>query len=94
MEYSGYTTEWDEVVLRGDRDTGEFLAFWLKDGRVVAGMNVNTGDNEELQMLIRARRPVDPTALRDPDVPLASLVPDPARTGESDGGRSKPRAAP
>jgi 3-phenylpropionate/trans-cinnamate dioxygenase ferredoxin reductase subunit len=30
MEYSGYATEWDQVVFRGDRDGGEFVAFWLK----------------------------------------------------------------
>src|SRR5579859_2821855 len=41
MEYSGFATEWDEVVFRGDRDAGEFIAFWLEDERVVAGMNVN-----------------------------------------------------
>jgi 3-phenylpropionate/trans-cinnamate dioxygenase ferredoxin reductase component len=41
MEYSGYAPKWDEVVFRGDRDGGEFIAFWLQDARVVAGMNVN-----------------------------------------------------
>ena len=28
---------WDEVVWRGDRDAGEFSAWYLKDGRVVGG---------------------------------------------------------
>ena len=37
MEYSGYATEWDEVVFRGDVTAREFIAFWLKDERVVAG---------------------------------------------------------
>src|SRR5207248_4933891 len=41
MEYSGYATEWDEVRFRGDPAGGEFVAFWLKDRRVLAGMNVN-----------------------------------------------------
>lgn len=41
MEYSGYAPQWDEVVFRGDCDSGEFIAFWLRDGRVAAGMNVN-----------------------------------------------------
>ena len=60
MEYSGYATEWDEVVFRGDREGGEFVAFWLRDGRVVAGMNVNVWDvNEHVQALIRSRQPVD-----------------------------------
>ena len=55
MEYSGYATSWDEVVFRGDRDGGEFIAFWLSDGRVVGGMNVNVWDvNEHVQELIRS----------------------------------------
>jgi 3-phenylpropionate/trans-cinnamate dioxygenase ferredoxin reductase subunit len=75
MEYSGYATEWDEVVFRGDRDGGEFIAFWLKDGRVRAGMNVNVWDvNQHVQALIRAGRAVDAAALGDPDTPLESLT--------------------
>ncbi len=75
MEYSGYATEWDEVVFRGDREGGEFVAFWLADGRVVGGMNVNVWDvNEHVQTLIRSRQPVDADALRDTDTPLESLA--------------------
>jgi len=75
MEYSGHAPKWDEVVFRGDRDAGEFVAFWLKDGRVVAGMNVNVWDvNEHVQALIRTREPADVSALSDPDTPLESLV--------------------
>ena len=78
MEYSGYATSWDEVVFRGDREGGEFIAFWLADGRVVGGMNVNVWDvNEHVQALIRSRRPVDVGALTDPDTQLDSLVGDP-----------------
>ena len=79
MEYSGYATEWDEVVFRGDREGGEFVAFWLADGRVVGGMNVNVWDvNEHVQALIRSRQPVDADALRDTDTPLESLAAEPA----------------
>jgi 3-phenylpropionate/trans-cinnamate dioxygenase ferredoxin reductase component len=76
MEYSGYAESWDEVVLRGDPGAGEgFVAFWLRDGHVLAGINVNVWDvNQHVQELIRARRPVDPRALADPATPLDSLV--------------------
>jgi 3-phenylpropionate/trans-cinnamate dioxygenase ferredoxin reductase subunit len=75
MEYSGYATEWDEVVFRGDREGGEFVAFWLMDGRVVGGMNVNVWDvNAHVQALIRSRQPVDADALRDIDTPLEALA--------------------
>jgi 3-phenylpropionate/trans-cinnamate dioxygenase ferredoxin reductase component len=75
MEYSGHAPKWDEVVFRGDRDAGAFVAFWLKDERVVAGMNVNVWDvNAHVDALIRTREPVDVIALRDLDTPLESLV--------------------
>ena len=74
MEYAGYAAEWDEVVFRGDVDGREFIAFWLKDGRVLAGMNVNIWDvTDDIQALIRSGATVDPARLRDPDVELASL---------------------
>jgi 3-phenylpropionate/trans-cinnamate dioxygenase ferredoxin reductase component len=74
MEYSGYAPRWDEIVFRGERDSGEFIAFWLKDQRVIAGMNVNVWDvNEHIQALIRTRKPIQTAALSDPDTPLESL---------------------
>jgi 3-phenylpropionate/trans-cinnamate dioxygenase ferredoxin reductase subunit len=80
MEYSGYATSWDQVVFRGDRDGGEFVAFWLAGGRVLAGMNVNVWDvNEHVQALIRSRQPVDVAELTDPDTPLESLAGEPSR---------------
>ncbi|MBV9000436.1 MAG: FAD-dependent oxidoreductase [Solirubrobacterales bacterium] len=76
MEYSGYAERWDEIVFRGDPDDGAgFVAFWVRDGRVIAGMNVNIWDvNEHVQELIRTRRSVEPRALSDPATPLESLL--------------------
>jgi 3-phenylpropionate/trans-cinnamate dioxygenase ferredoxin reductase component len=75
MEYAGHATEWDEVVFRGDVEGREFVAFWLKDGRLLAGMNVNVWDvTDDIQALIRSGAQVDAARLRDPDVELASLA--------------------
>jgi len=75
MEYSGHAASWDEVVFRGDPEGGEFVAFWLKDGRVLAGMNVNVWDvNDKVQALIRSRREVDRAALQSADVALEELA--------------------
>jgi 3-phenylpropionate/trans-cinnamate dioxygenase ferredoxin reductase subunit len=75
MEYTGYAQEWDEVVIRGDAAAHEFVAFWLKDGLVTAGMNVNVWDVvEPIKALIGSRRPVDVGRLRDPQVPLDELA--------------------
>ena len=75
MEYSGFATEWDDVSFRGDAVSREFIAFWLQNERVVAGMNVNVWDvNEHVQALIRSRQAVNPAALTDLDTPLDALV--------------------
>jgi 3-phenylpropionate/trans-cinnamate dioxygenase ferredoxin reductase subunit len=77
MEYSGLAATWDQVVVRGDPATHAFLAFWLKDGRVVAGMHANVWDvTEAIQNLIRNGRPVDPERLADPDIPLDQVTGD------------------
>ena len=75
MEYSGYAPSWDEVVFRGDPGSREFIAFWLKAGRVVAGMSVNIWEViDQIQALIRSRERVDVARLRDPDLPLEELA--------------------
>jgi 3-phenylpropionate/trans-cinnamate dioxygenase ferredoxin reductase component len=71
MEYAGHAEDWDEVVFRGDVDAREFIAFWLKGRRVVAGMNVNVWDvTDDIQALIRAGAEVDRELLRDSSVEL------------------------
>jgi 3-phenylpropionate/trans-cinnamate dioxygenase ferredoxin reductase subunit len=81
MEYSGYAVDWDEVICRGSVDDGEFIAFWLKDQRVTAGMNVNIWDvNDDLQMLIRSGQEINRAALGDRDTPLGDLIRQPAST--------------
>ncbi|GAA3913523.1 NAD(P)/FAD-dependent oxidoreductase [Microbacterium invictum] len=77
MELSGYPPLMRdaEVIIRGDLDGREFIAFWVDSGRVVGGMNVNVWDvNKAVQALIRAGDRIDAARLRDPAVPLADLV--------------------
>ena len=77
LEYVGWAPPgtYDQVVVRGDAGKRQFLAFWLKDGRVLAGMNVNVWDvTDHVKRLIRSGEPVDQHALADPSVPLESLV--------------------
>ena len=79
MEYTGYVEPggYDQVVFRGDVERREFLAFWLADGRVLAGMNVNIWDaSDMIQALVRSGRPVEPARLADPGVPLDQLTGD------------------
>jgi 3-phenylpropionate/trans-cinnamate dioxygenase ferredoxin reductase subunit len=75
MEYSGLGGPGDTVVTRGAPEDGAFIAFWVQDGRVTAGMNVNVWDvTDPIQELIRSRRRVPVASLTDVDVPLDRLA--------------------
>ncbi|RZU75570.1 NAD/ferredoxin-dependent reductase-like protein [Micromonospora kangleipakensis] len=85
MEYSGWVAPdgYDRVVFRGDPAVvdgraPEFMAFWVSDGRVLAGMNANVWDvTDQIQTLVRAGhggRAVDLARLADPRVPLGDVL--------------------
>jgi 3-phenylpropionate/trans-cinnamate dioxygenase ferredoxin reductase subunit len=76
MEYSGYVDAdgFDQVVFRGDVAGLEFLAFWLADQRVLAGMSVNVWDvTSGIEQLVGSGRQVDTILLADPAVPIETL---------------------
>ena len=84
MEYTGYVEPggYDQVVFRGRRDTREFIAFWLDQGRVLAGMNVNVWDvTDPIRALVTSGRQVDAARLADPGAPLSDLLDRPDSTG-------------
>ena len=76
LEYVGPAYEWDREVWRGDRDSGEFSVWYLKDGRVAGALSV-----ERPEDLAEARRMladgVDVSgsveALGDPDTDLSAI---------------------
>jgi 3-phenylpropionate/trans-cinnamate dioxygenase ferredoxin reductase component len=74
MEYVGLASPEDEVVVRGDLHAREFVAFWLRDGRVAAGMHVNVWDSiDDIKALVRGGRSVDRARLMDLAAPLSEL---------------------
>src|SRR5687767_11865026 len=75
MDYTGLARGCDRVVFRGDPAEREFVAFWMFENRVMAGMNVNVWDvTDAIQRLIGERIAVDDRRLADPDVPLDELA--------------------
>lgn len=76
MEYIGYVAPGAEVdvVLRGDVDGLEFVAFWVSGDRVLAGMHVNVWDaTDDIRDLVVSGRAVDRSRLADADVPLQEV---------------------
>jgi 3-phenylpropionate/trans-cinnamate dioxygenase ferredoxin reductase subunit len=79
MEYTGWATASDQLVVRGSLADRQFIAFWLADGRVVAGMNANIWKvAKPIETLIRSRAVVNADALADPTVPIDEVAGVPA----------------
>lgn len=73
MEYVGDRQDGDADVVRGDMDEGEFIMFWLREGRITAAMNVNIWDvNDTLRSLVGQR--IDPERLQDTSIELGQLA--------------------
>lgn len=77
LEYTGRGAPDDQLVIRGDQDKAEFIAFWVRDNKLTAGMNVNVWDvSEQIAELISNEMTVDPAKLADPEVPLDQVAAD------------------
>jgi 3-phenylpropionate/trans-cinnamate dioxygenase ferredoxin reductase subunit len=75
LEYVGRGDAGDAVVVRGDLEDRKFIAFWLREQRVVAAMNVNVWDVvEDLKTIVGSDLAADPARLADPAVPLTDLT--------------------
>jgi 3-phenylpropionate/trans-cinnamate dioxygenase ferredoxin reductase subunit len=75
LQYAGFHTEWDELVVRGSMEERNFVAFYRKGGQILAVVAVNRGrDLRRSMRLIKTRRPVDASKLQDPDIDLRTLV--------------------
>jgi len=71
LQYAGYHTEWDDLVVRGSLEDRSFLAFYVKDGRVPAVVGIGRGEEVQRCMsLIEAGAPVDRDKLSDEQVDL------------------------
>jgi len=75
LQYVGYASSWDRIVVRGSVPERRFTAFYLKDGRLRAAMALNRArDIRPSRELIRARVQVDAEKLQDEGLELRSLV--------------------
>lgn len=74
-EYIGHATGSQRVLIRGDLESREFVAFWVDDdNHIQAAMNVNVWDVvDEIKPLIAAHKSIDPGRLTDPAVPYSEL---------------------
>jgi 3-phenylpropionate/trans-cinnamate dioxygenase ferredoxin reductase subunit len=76
MEYVGPASEWDEEVVRGSIDEGEFSLWYIAQGRVAAALSVGRSDDLEAarRLIVEQTDVSDRLAeLKDPSADLAGL---------------------
>lgn len=78
LEYVGPAYEWDQEIVRGSYDDGEFTTWYLKDGRVLAALTFGRSDDlDHARRLIAKRALLDETqrgALASLDADLSTLA--------------------
>jgi 3-phenylpropionate/trans-cinnamate dioxygenase ferredoxin reductase subunit len=75
LQYAGFHTEWDELVVRGSMEERNFVAFYRRYGRVLAAVAVNQArDLRRSIPLIKARQTIEATKLCALDVDLRTLA--------------------
>lgn len=74
LQIAGLAAGYDELVVRGDPQTGSFAVYYLAGGTVIAADAINSPrDFLHARKLVAARRAVPAAALGDPTTDLAAL---------------------
>lgn len=64
LDYIGHASDWDEIVVHGDLEKPEFLAYYVKDGKVIAAAGLDRDqDTAALIELFQQRRDWTPETL-------------------------------
>lgn len=75
MEATGDLSDTDDFVLREYDGKDKFIAFWLRDGKLTAGMNVNIkGVPADIEALIKSGKQMNRDKLANNNVPLQEML--------------------
>ena len=75
IQLIGIPEGWTETITRGDREAGQFILFYLKDGQIDGAAAINSPrDIRFARRLMAAEKVVDPNQLANPDIKLQTLL--------------------
>jgi 3-phenylpropionate/trans-cinnamate dioxygenase ferredoxin reductase subunit len=75
LQYAGFHTKWEQLVVRGRIDSDSFLACYINDGRIDAVVGFNRGrDVHRALPLIKARHVLNLDQLGNDSIDLRTLV--------------------
>ena len=75
IQMMGLPEDWDETAVRGSRDAGEFIEFYLKDGEIQGAAAINNPrDLRFTRRMMTSGKKFDAASLADPDIKLQKLM--------------------
>ena len=75
LDYIGHATDWDDIVVHGDLNKPEFLAYYVKNGVVAAAAGLDRDrDTAALIELLTLRRNWTPSELGDSPVRVLAAI--------------------
>lgn len=75
LQMAGLSDDYEELVIRGNMEASTFIAFYLKEGVIIAADSVNRpGDFMAAKRLVGERTEIAPSRLADESLPLKSLM--------------------
>jgi 3-phenylpropionate/trans-cinnamate dioxygenase ferredoxin reductase component len=75
LQMVGLSDGYEELAIRGKPEASSFIAFYLKDGAIIAADSVNRlGDFMAAKRFVGERSKIAPSRLADDSVPLKSLL--------------------
>ena len=76
LQYAGFHTQWQDLIVRGRVDSSSFLACYINEGRIDAVVGLNRGKDVRRAMpLIKSRRKLNLSQLQDESIDLRSIGP-------------------
>jgi 3-phenylpropionate/trans-cinnamate dioxygenase ferredoxin reductase subunit len=75
IQLMGLPDNFDQTAVRGDRDSGEFVEFYLKEGKLEGAAAINNArDLRFTRRMMMSGKTFDPAALENPEIKLQKLL--------------------
>ena len=75
LNYVGHAEGWDEIIYRGKPEAKDFIAFYVKDGKLKAAAGAGRDrDLDALEFILRDGLPLTPAQMRDSSFDLVAYA--------------------
>jgi hypothetical protein len=75
LSYVGHATEWDEIIYQGEPEQKDFIAFYVKGGKLKAAVGVgHDREMDAIEFILKDRKALTTENMRDADFDLVAYA--------------------